>query len=245
MTFMRSLDVAVQFLTVLPVCGAPPRDMTEIGSSAWAFPLAGALIGGILGVTHNRMTGHVPPLLAGTLAVGLWIALTGGLHLDGWADCCDGLMVPASLERRREIMKDSRVGTFGAAGLILLIGVTTACRGDDGFTSLAVYLAPGVGRTVLLLGCYGVQPPDIGMGGDFIRGVALMPDRAVWAAALMGFVPCLLAGWAGVFGVAAAVGTALWFRGFSLSRLGVVNGDVIGAMCELSEAVFLVVMSWK
>ena len=245
MTIMRSLDVAVQFLTVLPVRGAPPRDMTEIGSSAWAFPLAGALIGGILGVTHYDTMRHVPPLLAGILTVGLWIALTGGLHLDGWADCCDGLMVPASPERRRAIMKDSRVGTFGAAGLILIIGVKGSCAGSEGFSSLAICWAPVVGRAALVLGCYGVQPPDIGMGGDFIRGVALMPGRAVWAAALMGFVPCLLAGWSGVFGVAAAVGTALWFRGFALSRLGVVTGDVIGAMCELSEAVFLIAMSWK
>ena len=55
------------------------------------------------------------------LLLTLWAALSGGLHLDGWADCCDGLLNASAPARRLEIMKDPRLGTFGGAGLVLLL----------------------------------------------------------------------------------------------------------------------------
>ncbi|MEW6350609.1 MAG: adenosylcobinamide-GDP ribazoletransferase [Thermodesulfobacteriota bacterium] len=240
MDFVRSLDVAVQFLTVFKIRVDPPPDMAEIGRSVWAFPLAGALVGAIMGVCHYFARGHIPMPLLGVLVVGIWIVLTGGLHLDGWADCCDALMVPASPERRLEIMKDSRIGTFGAAGLILMIGTKATALGAEGFPSWGVFLAPVVGRTAMVLGCAGVRTPAQGMAASFITGL----DRgAVRAAGIIGLVLSALGGWPGIVGLAAAIGTTFVFRGFARSRLAAINGDVMGAMCELSEAVFVVAMS--
>ncbi len=236
MGFVRSLDVAVQFLTVFKIKVDPAPDMAEIGRSAWAFPLAGALIGAIMAMCYYFARGHIPLPLLGFIVVGIWLVLTGGLHLDGWADCCDALMVPASPARRLEIMKDSRIGTFGAAGLILMIGTKAAALGAEGCPLWGVFLAPVVGRTAMALGCVGVRTPPQGMAAGFIAG---LDTSSVRTAAIMGLLLSMLGGWSGMLGCGAAIGTAFLFRRFAESRLAAVNGDVIGAMCELSEAVFV------
>ena len=66
------------------------------------------------------------PAVAAVLVVALWAVLTGGLHLDGLADCCDGLLVSAPHERRLEIMRDPRVGSFAVIGLVLALLLKTA-----------------------------------------------------------------------------------------------------------------------
>ncbi len=237
---MRSLDVAVQFLTIFKIRVDPPPDMAEIGRSVWAFPIAGALVGTIMAMCCYFTRGHIPSALLGFLAVGIWIILTGGLHLDGWADCCDALMVPATPERRLEIMKDSRIGTFGAAGLVLIIGTKATALGAEGFPLWGAFLAPVVGRTAMVLGCAGIRTPAQGMAASFITG---LDPAAVRVAALIGLLAPVLAGWTGILGCAAAIGTTFWFRSFAQSRLDAVNGDVMGAMCELSEAAFVVAVS--
>src|SRR5512135_1650336 len=108
---MHSLLQALGLLTALPV--HTPRDAgleAAPGRAMWAYPLAGALIGlGLLLLAAcldltGLARGALP--LAAALLLAAWCALTGALHLDGWADCCDALFVPAGRERRLEILRD-------------------------------------------------------------------------------------------------------------------------------------------
>ena len=124
MDFLR----AVGLLTVLPV--RPSWDeRSRAGPGHGVLPAGrradrrGAGWAGLAAAA-----GRLPPrpLLPAALILAAWAGLTGGLHLDGWADCCDALFVPASRERRLEILHDPRLGSFGGVGLILLLLVKVA-----------------------------------------------------------------------------------------------------------------------
>jgi adenosylcobinamide-GDP ribazoletransferase len=237
---LRSIQIAVAFLTIFKTRLIPYPEMREIGQAAWAFPVVGWILGAVLVAVHAVVEGHVPSGLAAVLVVGTWVVLTGGLHLDGWTDCWDALAAAVSPERRFEIMKDPRLGTFGALGLLFLLGVKTTAIAGPGLSLTALFLAPVIGRATMILAAYGSRHRGEGMGAEFING---LDGHTVKWAAILGLGPAILAGWSGVIGVVCAYAGASWFRRFAESRLPSVNGDVVGGMCEFSEAIFLVVAS--
>jgi adenosylcobinamide-GDP ribazoletransferase len=231
------------FLTVFRIRMEPPPVMEDLGKAAWAFPLVGVVIGLILVLARFTLAGPLPTLLAAVIIVGLWVVLTGGLHLDGWCDCCDALASPVDAERRFEILKDSRLGTFGALGLILLITAKTAAIADDRLPLTMLFLAPVISRGVMVLAAHGAGHRGEGMAAQFISG--LDPRTVRWAA-ILGLAPAVIGGWPGIIAAAAAYAVAILFRRGAESRLGAVNGDVIGAWCELAEVIVLIVgcMTW-
>ncbi|MDD3250608.1 MAG: adenosylcobinamide-GDP ribazoletransferase, partial [Smithellaceae bacterium] len=109
---MRNLRTAFGLLTTLPV-GLPggwkPGDS---GRAAFWYPVVGLAVGGLVWLVWFGLSLIFPALVASVLALAIWVGLTGGLHLDGLADCCDGLPGSASRERRLEIMKDPHLGAF-------------------------------------------------------------------------------------------------------------------------------------
>jgi len=217
--------------------------MEDLGKAAWAFPLVGAVIGLILVLARFVLVGPLPPLLAAVIIVGLWVVLTGGLHLDGWCDCCDALASSVDAERRLEILKDSRLGTFGALGLILLVTAKTAAVADDRLPVAMVFLAPVIGRGIMVLAARGAGHRGEGMAAQFISGLDAGTVR--WAA-ILGLAPAVIGGWRGIIAAAVAYAGALLFRRIAVKRLGAVNGDVMGAWCELGEVIVLIVgcMIW-
>ncbi len=237
LSMQRSLALAFQFLTIFRTKVEPPGDLVEVGRSAWAFPVVGYLLGLVLVAAHLVLSAHLPASVAGILVVTLWVVLTGGLHLDGWTDCGDALPTAVPLERRREILKDSRLGSFGALALIILLALKFATVSHEGLPLLCLVAAPAVGRGIMVAGSYGARHSGQGMAASFLSGV----DRDVAVrAALLGGLPALLLGLSGILAAVIAFLVAVGFRRLAQSRVEVVNGDVIGAMCELSETVFLV-----
>ncbi len=235
---LRSLQTALGFLTVFGSRDRTITDLAEIGRSAWAFPVVGAIIGLILVIAHLVFFSHLPSFIAAILTVTLWIVLTGGLHLDGWTDCWDALAASVTPEQRFAILKDSRVGTFGAVALIALLALKTAALASDDLGVVALFLAPVVGRGVMVVTAYGSRHRGEGMAAMFLAG---LDRKTVRWAALIGLVPAVIAGWMGILAAAGAYLGAIWFRNFSDSRLPTINGDVLGAICELSETLFLLI----
>ena len=107
---------ALAFLTRLPVPTPPNPDLSRAASS---FPLVGLLVGGAAAATRAGADQILPPLPATLLAIAVAILITGALHEDGLADVADARRRPHDRERRLEILKDPRVGAFGALALIL------------------------------------------------------------------------------------------------------------------------------
>jgi adenosylcobinamide-GDP ribazoletransferase len=232
----RSFQIALAFLTVFKSRIDPSPDMAEVGASAWAFPLVGAILGIILVLAGSVLSVFLPVLPAAVLLVALWVVLTGGLHLDGWTDCWDALAASVPAERRFEILKDSRLGTFGALALILLIALKIGAVGSGHVPTLLLFLAPVIGRATMVVASPGGLHRGDGMAAQFLSG---LDPRIVRWAAVLGFAPALLAGWKGALAVAVAYVGALWFRRFAEFRLQTFNGDVIGAMGEFSEVLVL------
>lgn len=228
----------MQFLTRLPVRLRAAPDLSR--SVPW-FPVVGALIGAAVGGVAAGLMELIPPLVAAALAILFGVLLTGAFHEDGLADTADA-MGGWTPERRREILKDSRHGSYGVAAMCGTIVLRIVCVASLGpavaFASLIAAHALGRGAAV---GVMGAAPPvpEEGLGADYTR--ALSPVRAgagVVAALLIGM---LVAGWwAGPFAVAALV-AATTVSMVTRRAFGGVSGDILGAVEQVAECAVLVV----
>ena len=115
--------VAQQFLTRLPTPGWVDYEPGGLARSARYFPLVGLVVGALSALIWLIFAPILPASLAAGLAIAVMILATGALHEDGFADCCDGLGGGANQERALEIMRDSRIGAYGAIGLVMVIGL--------------------------------------------------------------------------------------------------------------------------
>ncbi|MFI5328802.1 MAG: adenosylcobinamide-GDP ribazoletransferase [Candidatus Rokuibacteriota bacterium] len=233
---MGSLILALRFLTIAPVPGREAAGPSALGRAAWWFPVVGLLVGSALAIAARAADALFPPLVAAALLVTGWKVATGGIHLDGLADCLDGL-AGRDPARRLAIMRDSRIGVFGAAGLILLcLLVVTALAALSASLRLRVLLlAPVIGRVAPLLAGAWLAPatPGQGLGAAFAAGLSRWagPAHVVVAGALAAW----LLGIGGLAVAAAAWSLALLAAAFVARRLGGVTGDVLGAVVEVAE----------
>jgi adenosylcobinamide-GDP ribazoletransferase len=176
-----------------------------------------------------------PPLLAACAAVAVPAVLTGALHLDGVADAADGLFGAGTRERRLEIMRDPRVGTFGVVALVLvLVGDVAALQGLSRWAALvALVAAAGLARLammVVLVGLPYVRPEGLGTAAIGAHG-----PRDVAVAAVTAALPLLLDWRHGALAVALAALAAGAVAMLARARLGGATGDVYGAVLEVSQ----------
>ena len=245
---MKRLKLAVGFLTVFPIHIQETYLSGDMGRAAGWFPYIGALLGLIVATTNYGLTKVFPPLLAAACSTAIWIAITGGLHLDGLADSCDGLLNASNRERRLEIMKDPRLGTFGGLGLILAVLLKFVCLYSlpVNYTWIVLPLAAGTSRWLLLWA--GRQPlarPG-GMGADFAAG---LNTKAFFQGGIFIAFLIILAvyqtGWIALAAIAIAHVLAWGIFTIVKKRLGGVTGDIYGMLVELSELVILLIFCIK
>jgi adenosylcobinamide-GDP ribazoletransferase len=259
-TWLHGIAAAFQFLTRLPLPVAVPFDEATLARSVVAYPAVGLVIGILLAAAGAAAAWLLPPLPAAVLTLTAWVAVTGGLHLDGLMDTADGLLSSRSRERMLEIMKDSRVGAMGvmAGGLQLLMkaALLTAWAGDARRAPwLLLATAPLLSRAFLAAAIAGwpyARADGAGLGGLY-RGVsrrhaaaaALIAAPLTLALALaagQGPARWQAAAWAAaLFAAAYAAGWAL-ARGMS-RKLGGLTGDTYGALNELLETLLLLIMA--
>jgi adenosylcobinamide-GDP ribazoletransferase len=240
-TLLRRISAAFQFLTRLPIPG-PPIEGAEMGRALAFFPLPGLTLGAIAAAAAWLLA---PRLGAGVLAVllvALLAWLTGGLHLDGLADVADGLGGGhGDRERTLAIMRDSRIGAFGATALALLLLLKVAAVGEllaRGAAPWALLCAPTLARflAVPLVVVFPYARPrglgrafhDGGGARELLVALALTALATAWIGARV-LLPSAAA-------LAAAAALALLVH----RRLGGLTGDAYGAAVELAEVAFLV-----
>ncbi len=156
--FGDDLSASLAFLTRFPTgwLGATSGERPDFRRASRMFPVVGAivgLVGGIVLVAASYL--GVPPLVAAALAIAATMLSTGGLHEDGLADTFDGFGGGATHERKLEIMRDSRIGSHGAAALVFSILIRTAALwsiaiGDPWRAALALIAAEAVSRTAMM-----------------------------------------------------------------------------------------------
>jgi len=241
---VKSFLLALQFLTVVTVNSglrAGSRDLVR--SRAW-YGVVGGLLGLVLAGTAWLLGFKLPPLaLAGGMVV-LWGALTRFLHYDGVADTADALVHTTSRERALEIMKDTRLGSFGVAALagvmLMKFGALASLSGPSLWGALVAVPALGRALAAILAGLMPPARPGVGLGAAVSQESAMWPDALCGASAL---AIALLAG--GLAGAVAALSVlilglvlGLWFW----RRIGGVTGDTLGAAIEAGEVAAL--MAW-
>jgi adenosylcobinamide-GDP ribazoletransferase len=238
---MKSLRTALNLLTTLSF--HPPEDWQpgDSGRAALWFPLIGLLIGGLSWLTWSVSARIFPPLVTGILTLGVWVALTGGLHLDGLADCCDGLLVVASPTRRLEIMKDPHLGAFGVIGLTLILMLKAAALSSfSPAASAGICLAASLGRWCILpAGLLPSAHPE-GMGADFVSG---LQRRSLLLAAILPLGLAVILGTTAVVATLAGLLAAAAILALAKARIGGVTGDVFGCVVEIVETVVLLVFA--
>jgi len=237
--------VAVRYLTIVPLPGRPPQGGEALGRAAPWFPAVGLGIGLVLAAVDRATSALFPSLLAALLTVTAWKLLTGSLHLDGLADCLDGLM-GRDAAHRLAIMRDSRIGAFGAIGLILFLLTEIAAVAElpPAVRWRALLLVPAAGRaTPALLAALFPPARAEGHGAAFRAGARLSAAPIALAVGLV--VGAAALGSAGLVAAAAAVVAALALASFMVARLSGITGDVLGAAIEVAElAALLTVSAW-
>lgn len=237
------LRTAVLFATRIPLPQGAPIGGADIARAAWALPVAGLLIGILSGLAYWIASYfRLPSFICATLAVAASLAVTGCLHEDGLADTFDGLGGDTRAERLT-IMRDSRLGTYGACALVLslllrigaLASLATAAP-----ATRALIAAHAGARAVLPLFLALVPPARAdGLAADAGRP----PAKSVAAAALIGLVLLLIdlgtaRSLAALLLLAIAFAAARWL---ALRLIGGQTGDVAGALQQISEIVVLLV----
>lgn len=234
--------VAARYLTVLPLpATAEPGDL---GRAAGWFPVVGLLVGLLTGVALVGLATVVPLPVAAVLAAGVWVFLTGGLHLDGLADTLDGLGGGFSRDEALAIMRDARVGAYGVIGIVLVLGLKVAVLaslplGLAWRAAVAAAVLGRVGPLVLVRLC----PPARGEGAGQSFAGSVGSGALGWALLVAAAVTIGLLGPWGLLAVAAAALDAVAFAAYLRCRLGGLTGDCLGALVEGSEASVLTVVA--
>jgi len=244
----RELVAAVRFLSVLPLPGRTQlfgkdeaAPLLVVGGAY--FPLVGLLLACLLWFLVLLLTPLVPQLALAALLVVVLVMLTGGLHLDGLMDSCDGLFGGSTRERKLEIMRDSRVGSFGVLGgaciLLLKFALLASVRGHALPLALLVALPSARWAMVLALRVFPSARP-MGLGAAFHQAIT---TEGVVLAGIVALAIVLVAGQLIGLIVWVTVTVTALVLGFWITRsLGGLTGDSYGAIEEVVEVVALLVV---
>lgn len=242
------LRAAFGFFTRLPV-GSAPLPPTFRGVVVW-MPVVGLIVGALVGLATGLAALCLPAPLCGVIGCLVWVIVTGGLHLDGVADCGDGLIGETPPARRLEIMKDSRLGTFGGASLFFILALKatalyalaasfTPGRSNIVALTWACCMAAALGRCMVFVAMRRPSARPGGLGEALRDGVT---GRHELIALAIGLIISALNGWRGLGALAASLFVAWFFLSAVQKRLGGVTGDVFGCLVEMVECTVLLVL---
>jgi adenosylcobinamide-GDP ribazoletransferase len=254
MKILRNLSLAIRFLTILPVISFSPPNNTNQNEEALAenlansmafFPLVGMLMGALL-VLLRRLFYCLPvsSLLADTLVLIFWIWLSGGLHLDGFADSVDGFLGGHNQEEILKIMKDSSTGAKGVVALVslLLLKFVLLVEMPLFLKDAALFFTPVIGRWSMVIAAFLGKPARLkdSMGKLFMDYVSWR--EVVFASLTMAVIGILLFRLYFLPLVMVGIGLVLLILKYSQKRIGGISGDILGAINEIVEVFGLLVI---
>ncbi|MEH6438177.1 adenosylcobinamide-GDP ribazoletransferase [Massilia sp. DD77] len=248
---LRLFFVALQFFTRLPIPRWVGFDAAWLNHASRYFPLVGLVVGAIAAAVYAAAALVLPAPVAAVLSTAATIYLTGAFHEDGFADTCDGLGGGMTRERALEIMKDSRVGAYGAIGVVcmLIAKCTALAMLPPSSANAALLLAHPLSR---LAATSLIWTMEYARAEGKAKPLAERMSGAEFAiAAVTVILPAAALVLQGALGVAACAGavlaaglTALWLARKFARRLGGYTGDCLGAVQQLSEvAIYLAILA--
>ncbi len=244
---MRAL---LAFFTILPV-SAPGSSLEDAARRAYLLPLVG-LLTGLPAASLLLLAYVVPPGVAATLSLGAALLAAGLHHTDGVMDVGDALMVRGSPERRREVLKDARVGAGAVGALFIVYAPALAALvalADASPIGAAIALLAGEvasRSTMLLLLVFGRPADERSSSAHFVRSLKRRSRRGaalVLALVLPTLISLPLGPTALLMALAAPVATVAFAFTVAKRAFGGVSGDLAGCTGELARAVFLIALS--
>jgi adenosylcobinamide-GDP ribazoletransferase len=215
----------------------------QVGKSAGYFPMVGAFLGGVLVGFNSLFNLGLPPSVTRALLLVVEVILTGGLHLDGLADTCDGLGGYKSVEERHRIMRDSRIGGYGVIGIALLLLVKYVCliHVPEELIVSTLILMPVAGRWGVVFAVFAFPyARSSGLGTELKKGTHWL--QFTLATIFTGAVAVLLMRLVGV-AVLLLVGVVVLISSLIFKKVFAgLTGDNYGAINEISEASVLILV---
>lgn len=242
---LRLFFTALQFFTRLPIPGWVGFDPAWLNQASRYFPLVGMVVALITAGTYALAAWLLPAPVAAILSTAVGIYATGAFHEDGFADMCDGFGGGMTPERVLEIMKDSRIGAYGAIGIICMLGLklTTLAMLPPLAAIGALLVAHPLSRLMATSLIWRLdyaraegkaKPLAQKMSGrEFLIAVAsaAIPALAVTALRWLPFAALLA-------GVLTAASATIWLARKCVRRIGGYTGDCLGAVQQVTEVVF-------
>lgn len=240
---MRQFLIALQFLAIFPIKIRPQESISpkDFGKSLIWFPLVGAIIGIILAAVFNILF-MFPNIVRISLVLIFSFIITGGIHLDGFADTCDGLYGFSKKEKALQIMRDSHIGAIGAISLILLILFKFSLLASFHQDILWAYLIlmPTFGRFMQSLACISSKyAREEGKAKYFIEYAQI--KEIVFGLIFTLVLFCLLLKINGLILFLISLALIYPVILYINKRIDGMTGDTIGAVSEVAEVVFLFV----
>lgn len=236
---MISIIAAFQFLTIFPTIIKRRFTSREMGRAVAWFPLVGVVLGFLLYGVHALAQLIFPASVSAAITLFAWVIFTRAFHLDGFMDTCDGLFGGFNSERRLEIMKDSRVGAFGAAGgvLVLLTEYTALHSSVNLFAALLLSTTLGRWASPLVMYSFPYARED-GLGIEMKRNVHL--QEVLIATLLTGLTAWFAAGgWLGFVLMLGAAMIAFLVAWYAMRLLNGLTGDIYGTITTTVEMFIL------
>lgn len=238
---LRALALAVQFLTRLPVPAGTTYSPQREAAAVRYYPLVGALIGGLCAGVFTLADIWFSGPLAVLLAVVAGLAITGAFHEDGLADTFDGIGAAANdRDRALEIMRDSRLGTYGTVALVMALGIKVASLSSLAPSTVGVALVAGHGLSrfssviVMQTGRYVHEAGVATEVSKRLGAVGVLVVLLTGAALVAGLV-AYLSPLAAILALAGLTAGHVLMRLYFEPRLGGYTGDTLGAVQQASE----------
>lgn len=236
---------ALSFLTIIPVPGKMSGSSEDLGESIAFFPVVGLFIGLAAAFSDSFLFCFFPPLVRAVFCMLFMAFISKGLHLDGLADTADGFLSSRPRDRILEIMRDSRIGTMGAAALVsIMLLKTSALFSINGDLRIrALIMAPLAGRCSMsvIMAFFKYARKDGGLASVFYEKATI--KTGIVSALFLAFPGLLINGLSGFFISSAAIVSIYLWGLCSKKMIGGFTGDTLGAGCELTEAFALVCFS--
>ena len=245
MAFLKPIGSVLAFLTILPV-GKQNHDIYYVAKNMYLFPVAGLVIGAIIGAMALGISNFLHPLLIGFLVTGALMIITGVHHTDALADLADGLMAKGGKEAKHKAMLDPAVGSAGVAVLVMYIAGMIIVFNIGFASTLAIFTSVITAEVIakyvmVLLANRGLSAWE-GFSSPFI--VAMKDRRKMLAAtgimvAIVGFA----SSYAGFAALVISLILAELMKYISRKSFGGISGDVLGASNEITRLSSLIVLS--
>lgn len=236
---MLELIEAIRFLTVIPI--NIPFNESSLKKSPRIFPLVGLLIGAISSLSFFIISRISSREIASFITLFIWESISGGIHLDGFADTLDGLMSRKDREGILEIMRDSRIGVFGAVGIFFILGLKFLAINNSATPILSLLISPIIGRFLLTVSIYFFPyARTTGKGGIFSGTVK--PEDLFLSLVITILLSTIIGGLKGLLTLVVAVIICFIFGVYLTRRIGGLTGDNYGAICELGEVIPLLIL---